>query len=131
MTLSGKVGLAQGLGYKGGAPMWSWVLHRISGVGIVLFVGLHVLSSFFMDVVSSESDIPVIINTIYQSWAFQLFIYFCAIFHALNGLRIIVLDLWPKALQYQREITWLEWLTFIPIYGMGVYFILRNAFAGG
>jgi len=131
MSLSRNVGVLQGLGYRGGTPMWSWLLHRISGLGILIFVGTHVLMSYSMDVESSGSDLAVSINTIYQSWPFQLFIYFCILFHAINGLRIIILDLWPKMLQYQREMTWLEWLIFLPIYGFAVFITIRNALAGG
>jgi succinate dehydrogenase / fumarate reductase, cytochrome b subunit len=131
MALKQKVSIIKGLSYQGGLPMLSWLLHRISGLGILLFVGMHVTASFFVHVVGTDSNLPNEWNIIYESWAFQLFIYFCVIFHALNGLRVIILDLWPKALQYQREMTWLEWAIFIPLYGMGVFFILRNAFAGG
>jgi succinate dehydrogenase / fumarate reductase cytochrome b subunit len=130
MALNKRVGW-RGLGYRGGAPMWSWLLHRISGLGIFIFVGAHVLVSYFSNVANSASDWPVQINIVYQSWPFQLFIYFCALFHALNGLRIIVLDLWPKMLQYQRELTWLEWLIFIPIYGFAVLITIQNVIAGG
>ena len=38
MALSRKVGFFEGLRYKGGGPMIAWILHRISGVGMVLFV---------------------------------------------------------------------------------------------
>jgi succinate dehydrogenase / fumarate reductase, cytochrome b subunit len=130
MSVNRNVGL-KGLGYKGGGPMWSWALHRISGLGLILFVGLHVLASFFTHVVPSGGDIAMNINGIYESWAFQIMIYFFAIFHGLNGLRIAICDFWPALLQYQRELIWLQWLTFIPLYGMALYFIITGAMAAG
>jgi succinate dehydrogenase / fumarate reductase cytochrome b subunit len=111
--------------------MWSWLLHRISGLGILIFVGTHVLVSYSTDVANSGSDLALNINSIYQSWYFQLFIYFCVLFHAINGLRIIVLDLWPRMLQYQRELTWLEWLIFVPIYGFAVLITIQNLLSSG
>ena len=36
------------LGYRGGQPMIAWLLHRISGIGIVLFVSMHVFAAFFL-----------------------------------------------------------------------------------
>ncbi|MFZ6027255.1 MAG: hypothetical protein ACOYYS_06025 [Chloroflexota bacterium] len=128
MSVDGKVGL-KGLTYKGGSPMWSWVLHRISGIGLIVFVGLHVVASFFTHVVPSGGEMAIQINAVYESWGGQLFIYFCAIFHGLNGVRIAVTDFWPALLQYERELIWLEWLTFIPLYGLAAYFIIRNALA--
>ena len=101
MALSRKVGFFDGLRYKGGGPMIAWILHRISGVGMVLFVSLHVAASFFTQ--QTGSDLGITINIIYQSIYFQLFVYFCVLFHGLNGIRIIILDLWPRMITYQRE----------------------------
>lgn len=128
MSLSRNVGFFAGLRYKGGGPMWSWMLHRITGVGILVFVGLHVVASFFMQQVGSDWAIAV--NTIYESWIFQIVVVFCVIFHALNGLRIAALDLWPQYVQYQREALWLEWLIFAPVYGLTVFVIIQHALAG-
>src|SRR6266536_5571049 len=115
MAASRSPGL-EGLRYKGGGPMWSWILHRISGLGIIVFVALHVIAAYLLT--QFGSDVGKAINTVYESWPFQAFIYFCIIFHALNGARIIILDVWPQLLPHQREATWLQWLIFIPIYGL-------------
>ena len=47
MALKRNVGL-RGIGYRGGGPMLSWTLHRIGGLAMVLFVGLHIAVGFFM-----------------------------------------------------------------------------------
>jgi succinate dehydrogenase / fumarate reductase cytochrome b subunit len=128
MALKRQVGLKQGLGYKGGGPMLVWVLHRISGIGIALFVGLHILTSF-----SSQTygwDLAKSVNVLYESTTFQIVVFFCALFHAINGLRITILDLWPKLIEYQREAIWVEWAVFIPLYSLAVLVIISTA-AGG
>jgi succinate dehydrogenase / fumarate reductase cytochrome b subunit len=130
MAFGKNIGL-RGMTYRGGGPMLAWLLHRISGLGIVLFVATHVLASFLMHVLEGGETIGTAINVVYESWPFQILIYFCAVFHALNGLRIIVLDTWPKFLKYQREMTWLQWAFFIPIYGLAVFLIIQRAFAVG
>ena len=129
MGLNRNVGFFQGLKYQGGGPMFSWMLHRITGVGILLFVSLHVVSSFFMQQVGS--DFATAINTVYESWIFQIVIIFFVVFHALNGLRIAVLDLWPQFLVYQKEALWLQWLIFTPVYGLTVFILVQHALAGG
>lgn len=126
MSLSRKVGL-KGLGYKGGSPMWSWILHRISGLGLITFVSIHILASFFTHVVPAGGDIAIQINAIYEAWWFQIFIYFCVIFHGLNGVRIAITDFWPALLQYERELVEMEWFSFIILYGLALYFIVHNA----
>ncbi len=129
MGLNRKVGFFEGIRYQGGGPMLAWLLHRVSGVAILTFVGLHVFSSFFMQQLGS--DWATSVNIIYESWAFQIFVAFVVIFHALNGLRIAILDFWPKYLMYQREALWLQWLIFIPVYSLTIFILIQNSLAGG
>jgi len=129
MGIPRRVGFFQGLKYKGGGPMIAWMLHRITGVGILLVVGLHVISSFTMQQIGSEWATNL--NIVYESDLFQIVVAFFVIFHALNGLRIALLDLWPKFQVYQREALWLEWFILVPIYGLTVYFLLQRTFSGG
>ena len=71
-----------------------------------------------------------LINRIYENWIFQLFIFFCVLFHAVNGLRITIFDLWPKLIPHQREAIWLEWAVFLPIYTIAVIVIVRTGLGG-
>ena len=119
----------KGVTYRGGGPMLTFLLHRITALGIILFVGLHVLSSFTMQQLTSNA-LGTAINTIYESWWFQIFVVFCVIFHTLNGLRITILDLFPKLIKFQREAIWLEWAIFIPLYGMIVFVLIRTGLIG-
>ena len=128
MALKRQVGLKQGLRYKGGGPMLVWVLHRISGIGIALFVGLHILASFSNQLFGW--DLADSINTLYMSPYFQIVVFFCALFHAINGLRITILDLWPKLIEHQRVAIWVEWAVFIPVFGLSVLVILSTAVGG-
>lgn len=122
MGLNRKVGFLEGLKYQGGGPMLAWILHRLTALGIILFVGLHVIASFFMQ--QFGSDFATTINIIYESWIFQIVVAFCVIFHALNGLRIVISDLWTQSLMYQRELLWLQWLIFLIIYGFTAGFLI-------
>lgn len=128
MALNRKVGFFQGLKYQGGGPMLAWMLHRISGVAILVFVGLHVVAAFFMQQVGS--DIATSINIIYESWIFQIFVAFIVLFHALNGLRIAILDIWPSGLMYEHEALWLQWFIFVPVYGLTVFILIQHSLAG-
>lgn len=128
MALDRKVGLLEGLRYKGGGPMLAWILHRISGLAMIIFVSLHVVAAFLTQ--QMGSDLGITLNIIYQSLYFQLFVFFCVIFHTVNGLRIILLDIWPKLIRYQKESTWLEWFIIIPVYGLAVLIMIRRFLAG-
>ncbi len=121
MGLKRNVSLINGLRYQGKGPMLTYILHRIGGLGIVIFVTVHMLSSWL------GGDVGSFLNEIYEHWLFQIFIFFCALFHAINGLRIVILDLWPKLIEHQREAIWVEWLVLIPLYGIAVIVILKTA----
>jgi succinate dehydrogenase / fumarate reductase cytochrome b subunit len=124
MGLKRNVPLAMGLRYRGRGGQLAFVLHRIGGLGMAIFVTMHIVASFF------GGDVGAFLNNIYENWFFQIFVFFSALFHAINGLRITLLDLWPKTWEYQSEAVWLQWAVFIPIFGIAVFAILRSAFGG-
>ena len=124
MARDRSVSVIQGLRYQGGGPQTAWLLHRISGLGIVTFVTLHILASFL------GGDFGKFLNDIYITWWFQIFMVFCALFHGINGLRITILDLWPKLIEHQREAIWIEWFVILPIFGVAVVVILNTALGG-
>lgn len=128
MALSRRVSFWQGLRYRGKQGMLSFILHRITGLGIVLFVGMHVAAGFFGQ--QFGDDVSFALNTIYESWPFQLFIYFSVLFHALNGTRLALMDLFPNLIRFQHELLWLQWMVFIVSYGLPSYFMIQNALTG-
>ena len=124
MGLKRNVPLGTALRYKGQGPMLTFVLHRIGGLGMAIFVTIHILASFL------GGEGGKFVNTIYENWLFQIFIFFCALFHAINGLRITIIDLFPKLIVYQREATWVQWAVFLPVYGIAVIVIIQTALGG-
>jgi succinate dehydrogenase / fumarate reductase cytochrome b subunit len=121
MELKRNVSLASALRYKGQGPMLTFILHRIGGLGMAIFVTMHILASFVGGKTGS------FLNAAYENWLFQIFIFFCILFHAINGLRITIVDLFPKLLPYEREAIWVEWAVFIPLYLIAVFVIIRTA----
>ena len=91
---------------------------------MAIFVTMHLLASFL------GGDIGSFLNGIYENWAFQIFIFFCVLFHAINGLRITIIDLFPRLLEHQREAIWIEWAVFLPIFGIAAFVILTSAMGG-
>jgi succinate dehydrogenase / fumarate reductase cytochrome b subunit len=121
MSLKRNVSLATALRYKGQGPMLTFILHRIGGIGMAVFITLHILASFL------GGGIGGFLNNVYEHWLFQIFIFFCVLFHAINGLRITIVDLFPKLLVHQREAIWVEWAVFIPLFAIAVFVIISTA----
>jgi succinate dehydrogenase / fumarate reductase cytochrome b subunit len=96
------------LRYRGREGQWAWVLHRVSGLGVMLFLLLHITDIFLV------SFGPEVFNT----WLFlfkgalfrvlEVFLIFGVLFHAVNGLRVILLDLVPGMGRYQHVMVWIE-----------------------
>jgi len=124
MGLNRNVGLASALRYKGQGPMLTYVLHRLGGLGMAIFITIHILSSFV------GGKVGVFTNSIYENWIFQIFIFFSFLFHSINGLRIVILDLWPQLIEHQRQAVWLEWAIFLPLFAVAVYVLAISGLGG-
>lgn len=92
--------------YRGREGMWSWVLHRITGVAIFFFLLVHVLDTALVRV-SPEAYNAVIGTYKNPVMGFgELALVGAIAYHAYNGLRIILVDLWSWATRHQRQLWW-------------------------
>lgn len=126
--LKRRVNFFAGLRYRGKQGMITWMLNRITGLGILLFVGIHVVAAFFLQ--QFGDDVSIAVTTIYESWPFQLVVYFCVLYHATHGARIAIEDLFPSLLRFHSELVWLQWIIFIPLYVLPSYIMVQNAILG-
>jgi len=93
--------------YRGRTGMWSWVLHRITGVAIFFFLLVHVLDTALIRL--SPEAYNAVIGT-YKNPLMglgELVLVAAIAYHAYNGLRIIVVDFWSKGARFQRQLWWL------------------------
>jgi len=125
MSNRARVTLSQFFAYRGGQPMLAWLLHRIAGIGIVLFVGMHVLAGFFLYAIEggAASTAANTLTDLYESRPMQVFVLFALLYHGLNGLRIVVLDMWPGLHRFHREAMWLQWAVFLPVFSLLAFLI--------
>ena len=88
--------------YRGREGMWSWVLHRITGTAIYFFLLVHILDTSLVRV--SPEAYNAVINT-YKTPIMgigEIFLVVAIGYHALNGLRIILIDFWSVGTRHQR-----------------------------
>ena len=88
--------------YRGNEGMWSWVLHRITGVAIYFFLLVHILDTALVRV-SPEAYNAVIgaYKTPLMGVA-ELGLVAAVVFHAFNGVRIILVDFWGVGTRHQK-----------------------------
>ncbi|WP_127783893.1 succinate dehydrogenase, cytochrome b556 subunit [Rhodococcus sp. X156] len=120
--------------YKGDPGMWSWVAHRITGVATFFFLFVHVLDTALVRV--SPHDYDVIIET-YKNPVVNLMevgLVGAVLYHALNGVRIVLVDFWEKGPKFQRLMLWIILAVWIVVMIPGTYFMMertvRDLFGG-
>lgn len=80
-------------GYRGREGQFSFLLHRFTGLGTLLFLAIHVLDTATVYFIPSLYEEAI---AIYQTTLFgigEVILVFCIIFHGVNGLRIAYLDM--------------------------------------
>ncbi len=108
--------------YRGSEGMLAWAFHRISGVAIWAFILLHVLDIWLANVN------PPLYNdllSLYGSPVGRLLetaLGAAVLYHALNGVRIVVMDFWPATTRYHKQLWYANWVVFVVV---GIPFVLQ------
>ena len=90
------------VGYRGREGQWSFLLHRITGLGVLLFLAIHIVDTSFVYFIPHLYEEVI---AIYRSTLFgigEIGLVFSLFFHGINGLRIAYLDLF-KPTQWTAE----------------------------
>lgn len=92
--------------YRGREGMWSWVAHRITGVALFFFLFVHVIDTSLINV--SPETYNVALET-YKNpivGIMELGLVAAFLYHALNGVRVVLVDFWAEGPRYQRQMLW-------------------------
>jgi len=89
--------------YRGREGMWSWVAHRVTGVLVFFFLYVHVLDTALVRVS------PEAYNTVIATYKnpvvglLEVGLVGAVLYHALNGLRVVLIDFWSRGPRVQRQ----------------------------
>lgn len=92
--------------YRGKVGMWSWVLHRITGVAIFFFLLVHVLDTSLVRLSPEAYDAVIATYKTPIIGLAELGLVAAILFHAFNGIRVILIDFWGKGAKYQNAMFW-------------------------
>jgi len=112
--------------YRGGEGMWTWVLHRITGVSVFFFLYVHVLDTALVRVSPEAYDLVIatyktpIVNVL------EVGLVGAVLYHALNGLRVIAVDFWSQGPRYQRQMTWGIVALWLVVMIPGTYYMMLH-----
>ncbi|MGY2008811.1 succinate dehydrogenase, cytochrome b556 subunit [Nocardia gipuzkoensis] len=93
--------------YRGDPGMWSWALHRITGVTIFFFLFVHVLDTALVRVSPDTYNEAIETYKTPMVALMEMGLVVVVLFHALNGVRVILVDFWSKGPKYQRLMLWI------------------------
>lgn len=96
----------------------AWLMHRASGVGVLLFLLLHVAETSLVRLGPEAYDSVVVFYRQATFRALEILLMGAVLFHAFNGIRITIIDVRADWLRYDRlmlyvvyVLTALLWLT--------------------
>ena len=118
----------KGPAYKGGVGQWSWAAHRITGLGVLAFLVGHIVDTFMVGFGPEYYDETI---KLYKYWWFkplEVVLIGATLFHAFNGLRIIVFDFWPKMALRQKAFAAVQMVLFLAAFAPVAFFMLRSAY---
>ncbi|XVV03122.1 succinate dehydrogenase, cytochrome b556 subunit [Actinosynnema sp. CA-248983] len=125
-TATERSGTSKGGGtlYRGDLGMWSWVAHRITGVLTFFFLFAHVLDTALVRVSPDAYDkvIETYKNPIVN--LFEVGLVGAVLYHALNGIRVMLVDFWEKGPRYQRQMLWAILGLWVLVMIPGTYFMM-------
>jgi succinate dehydrogenase / fumarate reductase cytochrome b subunit len=99
--------------YKGSPGQWSWLAHRITGIAVILFLFAHVVDTA---VVGWGPEAYNRVTTVYHNWVVKLLelgLVAAVLYHAINGVKIMVFDFWPSTTRYMKPISAASTLLFL------------------
>lgn len=82
--------------YKGHEGQWSWMLHRITGVAVILFLFAHVVDTA---VIGWGPEAYNRVTDAYKNPAvhvLELGLVLAVLYHSINGMKITLIDFFPS-----------------------------------
>ncbi len=73
--------------------MFIWVFHRVSGLLLIVLLGIKLVTSFFLMTKNQKPDWALLLHT---NALTDTFLIVAGVYHALYGLRTIIIDLGVK-----------------------------------
>ncbi len=111
--------------YRGGIGQWSWVLHRLTGVGVLIFLCLHILDTSLIILGPEHYNWIIAFYRLPLFRVMEVGLFACVLFHALNGVRIILIDFWEDLTRVHRQLFYVQMACFVLLMIPVSYLMLR------
>jgi succinate dehydrogenase / fumarate reductase cytochrome b subunit len=116
------------LSYRGREGYWAWLLHRVSGVAVILFLFLHVLDTSLIGFGPAAYETFVSLYRLPLFRVLEVALAGAVLYHGINGIRVIVIDFVSTATLIQRQLWYAVWATFVVLFVPTAVVMLRPVF---
>jgi succinate dehydrogenase / fumarate reductase cytochrome b subunit len=116
------------LSYRGREGYWAWLLHRVSGVAIILFLFLHVLDTSLIGFGPEAYESFVFLYRIPVFRVLEVALAGAVLYHGINGIRIIIIDFVDKSTRIQRQLWYMVWASFVVLFLPAAFIMLKPVF---
>ena len=93
-------------GYRGSWAQLAWLGHRASGLGVLLYLFMHIVETSTVLFGPEVYNAAVGIFKNLPARLGEVLLMAALVYHALNGLRVIAMDFWPRLTVYYRPMTY-------------------------
>ncbi len=93
-------------GYRVSWAQLAWFGHRASGLGVLLFLFLHIVETSTILFGPEVYDFTQTFYANLPAKVGEVLLMAALVYHSLNGLRVIVMDFWPTTTVYYRPLTY-------------------------
>src|SRR5579885_1995643 len=114
--------------YRGQSGQWSWLLHRVTGLGVLLFLLVHIVDITLIGFGPTVYDDALLVFSTGIVRLISLALIGAVLYHAFNGVRIILIDFWPKGGRYQRLMFAVVLIATIVCFVPMAYFVVAPIF---
>jgi succinate dehydrogenase / fumarate reductase, cytochrome b subunit len=114
--------------YKGQSGMFAWLLHRVAGLGVLLFLLVHIVDISLLGFGPNVYNEGIALFGTTLVRLISLLLIAALLYHSFNGVRIMLVDFVPHAVRYQRSMFWAVMILTIVVFLPMAYFVIAPVF---
>ena len=115
------------LTYHKFAGSWAWVLHRVTGLVLTGYIMLHIFALMSLQKGKAAFDSEMVLFRTPIFLFLEWFLFAFLLFHALNGIRIVLVDL-AEGARYHRQLYYaVVIIGLVLFFGMGYIMFTQDS----
>lgn len=112
--------------YRGGIGQWAWAVNRVAGLGVLVFLALHIADIFVAGLGPALFNDLLFLYKGPVARIMEVFLVFGLLYHGLNGLRLTLMDLKPSTARIHLSLFYVQLVIFLLLFIPAGFFMLKE-----